>query len=40
LPYRIEYSDVEDEPEQVVLIRAVGVKMRAQVRIGGAVIEL
>ena len=34
------YYDVEDEPEPVVYIRAVGVKLRNQVRIGREVIEL
>lgn len=34
------YYDVEEEPEQVVLIRAVGVKERSRVRIGREVIEL
>jgi mRNA-degrading endonuclease RelE of RelBE toxin-antitoxin system len=34
------YYDVEEEPEPVVLIRAVGVKERNQVRIGKEVIEL
>jgi hypothetical protein len=34
------YYDVEDEPEPVVYIRAVGVKLRNQVRIGRGVIEL
>lgn len=34
------YYDVEEEPEPVVFIRAVGVKQRDRVRIGRAVIEL
>lgn len=34
------YYDVEGEPERVVLIRAVGVKLRDQVRIGNEVVEL
>lgn len=34
------YFDVEEEPEPVVFIRAVGVKLRNRVRIGRAVIEL
>jgi len=34
------YYDVEDEPEPVVLVLAVGIKERNQVRIGGEVIEL
>jgi mRNA-degrading endonuclease RelE of RelBE toxin-antitoxin system len=34
------YYDPEDVPEQVVYIRAVGVKERNRVRIGGEVIEL
>ena len=34
------YYDVEDEPESVVFIRAVGVKDRNQVRIGKEVIKL
>lgn len=34
------YYDVEEEPEQVVKVRAVGIKIRNQVRIGGEVIEL
>ena len=34
------YYDVEDEPEPVVCVRAVGVKDRNTVRIGGKVIEL
>ncbi len=34
------YYDVEEEPEQVVLIRAVGVQERSRVRIGREVIEL
>lgn len=34
------YYDVAEEPEQVVYIRAVGVKERNRVRIGNEVIEL
>jgi mRNA-degrading endonuclease RelE of RelBE toxin-antitoxin system len=34
------YYDVEEEPEPVVYIRAVGVKQRNRVRIGKEVIEL
>src|SRR4051812_39461140 len=34
------YYAVEDEPEPVVLIRAVGVKVRNRVRIGNEEIEL
>jgi mRNA-degrading endonuclease RelE of RelBE toxin-antitoxin system len=34
------YYDVEDEPELVVHIRAVGAKQRNKVRIGKEVIEL
>ena len=34
------YYDVEEEPDQVVHIRAVGVKLRNRVRIGKEVIEL
>lgn len=34
------YYDVEDEPEPVVYVRAVGVKERNRVRIGSEVIEL
>lgn len=34
------YYDVEEESEPVVKIRAVGVKERDQVRIGGKVFEL
>jgi len=34
------YYDVEDEPEQVVSIRAVGVKERNRVRIGKEEFEL
>lgn len=34
------YYDVEEEPEPVVYILAVGIKERNQVRIGGEVIEL
>jgi hypothetical protein len=34
------YYDVEEEPEPVVYIRAVGIKERNRVRIGNEVIEL
>ena len=34
------YFDVEDEPTRVVMIRAVGIKERNRVRIGGEEIEL
>lgn len=34
------YYDVEDEPDPVVHIRAIGIKERNQVRIGKEVIEL
>ena len=34
------YYDVEDDPGASVYIRAIGVKMRNRVRIGGEVIEL
>lgn len=34
------YYDVEEEPEPVVYIRAVGIKDRNRVRIGKEVIEL
>ena len=34
------YYDVEEEPEPVVLVRAVAVKQRNRVRIGNEVIEL
>lgn len=34
------YYDIEDEPELVVVIRAVGVKERNIVRIGGEEVEL
>ncbi len=34
------YYDVEEEPEAVVYIRAVGVKQRNRVRIGKEMIEL
>lgn len=34
------YYDVEDEPEPVVLIRAVGIKDRNRVRIGKEIIDL
>jgi mRNA-degrading endonuclease RelE of RelBE toxin-antitoxin system len=34
------YYDVEDEPESIVQIRAVGIKERNRVRIGREVIEL
>jgi len=34
------YFDIEEEPDAVVYIRAVGIKERNRVRIGGKVIEL
>ena len=34
------YFDVEDEPTRVVMIRAVGIKERDRVRIGGEEVEL
>ncbi len=34
------YYDVESEPEAVVLVRAVGLKLRHRVRIGKEVIDL
>ena len=34
------YYDVETEPEQIVFVRAVGIKERNRVRIGKEVIEL
>ena len=34
------YYDVEEDPEPVVLVRAVGIKMRNRVRIGREVIRL
>jgi len=34
------YYDVEEEPESVVYVRAVGVKERNRVRIGKEVMEL
>lgn len=34
------YYDVQEQPQQVVKVRAVGIKDRNQVRIGGEVIEL
>ena len=34
------YYDVEKEPEQIVFVRAVGIKERNRVRIGKEVIEL
>jgi hypothetical protein len=34
------YDDVEEEPEPVVFIRAVGIKERNRVRIGREVIDL
>lgn len=38
-PLRV-YYDVQEEPEQVVKVRAVGIKERNRVRIGSEVIEL
>jgi hypothetical protein len=34
------YYDVEEKPEAVVLIRAVGIKLRGLVYIGGEEIEI
>ncbi|HKZ55998.1 MAG TPA: hypothetical protein VJ123_10995 [Anaerolineales bacterium] len=34
------YFDVQEEPEAVVFIRAVGIKLRNRVRIGREVVEL
>jgi mRNA-degrading endonuclease RelE of RelBE toxin-antitoxin system len=34
------YYDVEEEPEQKVLVRAVGIKERSRVRIGGKELKL
>lgn len=34
------YYDIEEEPESVVYIRAVGIKVRSRVYIGGEEIEL
>jgi hypothetical protein len=34
------YYDVEDDPEGVVVVQAVGVKLRNAVRIGGEEVEL
>ena len=34
------YYDVEPEPEAIVQVRAIGVKTRNRVRIGGEVIDL
>jgi len=34
------YYDVQEEPEQVVKVRAVGIKYRNRLRIGDEVIEL
>lgn len=34
------YYDVEEEPERVVLVRAVGIKVRNRVRIGRVEIEI
>jgi hypothetical protein len=33
-------DDVQEEPQQVVKVRAIGIKDRNDVRIGGEVIEL
>jgi len=38
-PLRV-YYDVQEEPEHLVMVRAVGVKERNQVRIGHEVIDL
>ena len=37
---RVYYYDVEEEPELVVNIRAVGIKIRSQVRIGKEIVDL
>ena len=34
------YYDIEQEPERVVIVLAVGIKLRNRVRIGGEEIEL
>ncbi len=34
------YYDIEQEPERVVIVLAVGLKLRKRVRIGGEEIEL
>jgi hypothetical protein len=34
------YYDVQESPQRVVKVAAVGIKHRGQVRIGGEVIEL
>lgn len=34
------YYDVDEDPEAIVRIRAVGMKQRHRVRIGGEVIDL
>jgi mRNA-degrading endonuclease RelE of RelBE toxin-antitoxin system len=34
------YSDVQEKPNPIVYVRAVGIKERNRVRIGGKVIEL
>ena len=34
------YYDVQEEPERVVQVRAIGIKRRDKVLIGGEVIEL
>ena len=34
------YYDVEDEPEAVVIVKAVGIKDRSRVTIGGEEVEL
>jgi len=34
------YYDAQDEPEPKVLIRAIGIKQRNVVRVGGEVVEL
>lgn len=38
-PLRV-YYDVEDEPEPIVFIRAVGLKLRNRVRIGAEEVQL
>jgi hypothetical protein len=34
------YYDVEEDPASVVLIRAIGIKLRDRIRIGREIIEL
>jgi hypothetical protein len=45
IPTRPEFErtvsyDVEEDPEAVVRVRAVGIKRRSQIDIGGALFEL